>query len=93
MFLYKDHSIYCSGARDKNTGKYEPVASITWTTSEGNRAEHFLTSSERCHTQIYAVAVALDEAKLWIDRDLAKRLPQISRKRLRLTKTCNRRKS
>ena len=69
MHLYKDHTIISLGDFDVYTGKFIPVASITWN-SNGNRAEHVLTSSERCLTHLYAMALALDEAKSWVDRRL-----------------------
>ena len=70
MQRYKDHTVILSAGSDENTGKFTPVASIAWETHDGIHAEHSFTSPERCITRLYAIAVAFDEAKSWIDRRL-----------------------
>ena len=43
------------------------MALISWKLSEANQGQHSLNSTARCDTSVYALAVALDEAKSWID--------------------------
>ena len=44
------------------------MAVISWSVSEADQGQHFLNSTARCDTSVYALAVGLDEAKSWIDR-------------------------
>lgn len=69
---YRDHAITVLAGLDEYTGAFLPEASITWKSLEGNHMEHSLTSTTVCLTIMYALAVALDEAKVWIDERLDK---------------------
>lgn len=65
---YKDHAITLLAGLDEDTGAFAPEASITWKTGAVNRIEHSFTSSILCASRVWALALALDEAKSWIDR-------------------------
>ena len=44
------------------------MASISWIISDADHGQHFLTLNERCDTSVHALAIALGEAKSWIDK-------------------------
>jgi hypothetical protein len=70
MHQYKNYSITVFAALEESTGKFIPEAVISWEGRDDNQVEHTLTFAIPCLTSLYAMAVALDEAKLWIDRRL-----------------------
>jgi hypothetical protein len=67
---YKGHAIILLAGFDEETGAFVPGSSITWASVEGKHMEHSLASTAPCFTLIYALAIAFDEARLWIDRRL-----------------------
>jgi len=67
---YKDHAITLLAGLDEDAGGFVPEASITWKTGAGNHIEHSFTSSILCASRVWALALALDQAKEWIDRRL-----------------------
>jgi hypothetical protein len=67
-YTYKDHTIALDFSYDRGTRRFRPMAVISWKISEVNQGQHFLNSHERCDTSVYALAVALEEAKSWIER-------------------------
>lgn len=66
--IYKNHTIALDYSYNRGTRTYRPMAVISWNISEADRGKHVLNSTERCTTPLNALAVALGEATLWIDR-------------------------
>jgi hypothetical protein len=71
ILLHKDYTIITSAARDKQTGKFIPLASLRWEATDGSRRMQILTSRKLYFTRDAALEVALKEALLWIDREMA----------------------
>jgi hypothetical protein len=67
---YKHYRIDAFAVSAVSTGKYLPQAVISWEDRDGNKVEQTLTFATPCLTSMYATAVALDEAKVWIDQRL-----------------------
>ena len=68
---YRDHGIVSSAATDELTGRYYPVASVSWTKADGTRGVHIINnSSDTCENWDEACNRAVELAKAWIDRRL-----------------------
>ena len=70
ILLYKDHIIVTSATLDKRTGKFIPLASLRWEETNRSPRVQILTSPKRYFTRDAALEVALNEALLWIDRQI-----------------------
>jgi hypothetical protein len=70
---YKDHTITTSSHRHLNTSEFIPAAYVV----DDNGLE-YVCSRERCGTITEAEQVALQEAKVWVDRRLESREPATS---------------
>jgi hypothetical protein len=69
--LYRGHSIVASGTLHELTGRYYPVASISWERKDGTRGVHIISNSpEQCVNWDVACNLAIELAKAWIDRRL-----------------------
>jgi hypothetical protein len=67
--IYEDFLIVAAADRDKFTGQWIPIASISWQESGGRRAVHFLTNlPERFSNSEEAVTYGLTAAKTWVDQ-------------------------
>jgi hypothetical protein len=68
--VYKYYSIIAAGKRDKTTGKYKPVVTISWRALDGRRECRSFSLPEHCDTFEKASALALKAAKDWADGHL-----------------------
>ena len=66
--IYKEHTITTSSHRHLNTSAYVPAAYVL----DDNGLE-YVCSRELCDTIIEAEQLALQEAKVWVDRRLEAR--------------------
>jgi hypothetical protein len=65
--VYKDHTIACHIALSPDEKHFFPRAAISWK-RQGRLLVYFLRSDKKCSNGEDANAVALEEAKLWVDR-------------------------
>jgi hypothetical protein len=65
--VYKDHTIACHVVLSPDQKHFVPRAAISWKI-EGRLLVYFLRSNKECSNGEDANAVALEEAKLWVDR-------------------------
>ena len=65
--VYKDHSVACHVSLSRDQKNFVPMAAISWK-SQGRLLVYFLRSNKECPNGEDANAVALEEAKLWVDR-------------------------
>jgi hypothetical protein len=70
--FYKNHTIIAAGKRDQRSGEYRPVVEITWVALDGKRKTHSIALYQTCDTPEEASARAINSAKGWIDRHVAK---------------------
>jgi hypothetical protein len=70
LHRYKRYTIVVFAGHENSTGNYMPGAVILWTDNDGKKVDRSLTFRSPCLTSLYAMAVALDEAKGWIDQRL-----------------------
>jgi hypothetical protein len=70
ILLHKGYTIITSATRDKQTGKFSPLASVRWEPMDRSRRVQILTSRKLYFTRDAALEVAVKEALLWIDRQM-----------------------
>ena len=65
--IYKDHTITLQVSLSPDLKKLVPTAAVSWK-SQGRLLVYFLRSKQECSNGEDANAVALAEAKLWVDQ-------------------------
>jgi hypothetical protein len=69
--FYKGNYIVASAAVDEPTGRYYPIASISWEKSTERGVHVIRNAPERCESVNAATDLAVELAKAWIERKLS----------------------